>query len=81
VPRRPRRWFALESATVLFWSSRFLLFCLRRLALFWLASGVGLSLFSYWFIGVAPMRGENLLFFAPPQRKAGKRKRAHSASL
>jgi hypothetical protein len=28
------------------------------------AYGVGLSLISYWFISVAPVRGRHLLFFA-----------------
>jgi hypothetical protein len=49
--------------------------------LFWLfAYGVGLSLFSYWFICVAPVRGSTY-FSLPPQRKVGKRKRAQTASL
>jgi hypothetical protein len=37
--------------------------------------GVGLSLLSYWFAGVAPVRG-GTYFSLPPQRKVGKRKRA-----
>jgi hypothetical protein len=44
------------------------------------AYGVGLSLFSYWFISVAPVRG-GTYFSLPPQRKVGKRKRAQTASL
>jgi hypothetical protein len=43
-------------------------------------SGVGLSLFSYWFICVAPVRG-GTYFSLPPQRKVGKRKRAQTASF
>jgi len=42
--------------------------------------GVGLSLLSWWFAGVAPVRG-GTYFSLPPQRKVGKRKRAHTASL
>jgi hypothetical protein len=41
---------------------------------------VGLSLFSYRFICVAPVRG-GTYFSLPPQRKVGKRKRAQTASL
>ena len=38
------------------------------------ACGVGLSLFSYWSISVAPVRG-GTYFSLPPQREVGKRKR------
>jgi hypothetical protein len=34
------------------------------------ACGVGLSLFSYWFISVAPVRGGHLLLFAGREREA-----------
>jgi hypothetical protein len=48
--------------------------------LFSVFSGVGLSLHSYWFIRVAPVRGSTH-FSLPPQRKVSKRKRAQTASL
>jgi hypothetical protein len=41
------------------------------------ALGVGLSLFSYWFIWVAPVQGSSYSSL-PPQRKVGKRKRAQT---
>src|SRR6266702_7874475 len=43
------------------------------------AYGVGLSLFSYWFISVPPVRGAPT-FLCLPQRKVGKRKRLYTAS-
>jgi hypothetical protein len=43
------------------------------------ACGVGLSLFWYWSICTAPVRG-GTYFSLPPQRKVGKRKRAQTAS-
>jgi hypothetical protein len=58
--------------------ARLLAVCLRRwpfpdlvgcAALVWLCFyGVGLSLFSYWFISVAPVRGGHLLLFAAAKR-------------
>jgi hypothetical protein len=57
-------------------SRRGKVFCLR--GAFWLCPyGVGLSLISYWFISVAPVRG-GTYFSLPPQRKVGKRKRLES---
>jgi hypothetical protein len=41
---------------------------------------VGLSLFSYWSICTAPVRG-GTYFSLPPQRKVSKRKRAQTASF
>jgi hypothetical protein len=46
--------------------------------LFWVFAGLA-SAFSYRFASVAPVRG-GTYFSLPPQRKVGKRKRAHTAS-
>jgi hypothetical protein len=57
-----------------------LAFGLFVLAFLLFALGVGLSLFSCRYICTAPVRG-GTYFSLPPQRKVGKRKRAHTASF
>jgi hypothetical protein len=79
--RRLFRLFACGVGVCLIWlpARRFLSVLLRRwpfLDLFAYAAlvrlsayGVGLSLISYWFISVAPVRGGHLLFFACRKEK------------
>jgi apolipoprotein N-acyltransferase len=58
-----RRWVFLDLGSL--GVGFFLSGCLRRWVLLDLDFLVfGLSLFSYWFISVAPVRGRHLLFFA-----------------
>jgi hypothetical protein len=60
---RLRRWFLLDLDSLVFglWS---LVFGLWSLVFGLWSLAFGLSLNSYWFISVAPVRGRHLLFFA-----------------
>ncbi|MFM0665404.1 hypothetical protein [Paraburkholderia sediminicola] len=65
-------WLPTAMGFFLIWLLSILLDLFACVALY--ACGVGLSLFCYWCISVAPVRG-GTYFSLPPQREVSKRKR------